>query len=188
MCAVRNRNANDCRMASSSSMTWTIKASDGIADLLRADGTDRKAEDCAAIGVGFHPDSTPMSLNDRARNRQPDSHALRLGRNKRLEQLSGNLGRNAGTGVGHADHQHVVVDRVGGEDQLALLGLLHGFNGVSDQVQQHLLNLYLVGEYEVVGSTELKADANALILGPNQRKRAGLFDELDDAFDARLAF
>src|SRR5579884_3647848 len=99
MSAVCSRNASDCRLASSSSMTWTMTASDGIADLLVVVRFDllfdlllghcgqRQREHRAAARVRARRDGPAVRLDDRARDRQTDSHALRLAGDERLEQL-----------------------------------------------------------------------------------------------------
>ena len=46
-------------------------------------------------GLGSDPDASAMRLDDGARDRQADAHALALGGDERLEQLLGDLRRDA---------------------------------------------------------------------------------------------
>jgi hypothetical protein len=64
---------------------------------------------------------------------------------------------------------------------------LHGFDRVSHQIQQYLLDLDPVGQDEVHPRIELKADANAALLGAHQRQSARLLDDLVEAFDPPFA-
>ena len=63
----------------------------------------------------------------------------------------------------------------------------HRLDGVAHQVEQHLLDLDLVGEHEVGARIELEAHADAVLLGADQRQRARLLDQLGEALDAPLA-
>src|SRR5262249_56218886 len=82
---------------------------------------------------------------------------------------------------------HVVVAGGGRNNELAFLRRLHGLDGISEQVQQNLLNLHLVDKDEIDGGVELKPHTNALILGSDQRQGARFLNELLDAFDPTLA-
>src|SRR5450756_1526342 len=84
---------------------------------------DRKSEmkNCPAAGIGFNPDSSTMSLDDGARNRQADAHSLALGGDERLEKLFGDFGRDPRTAVGHADPDVTVIGRDDRNDEFARL-------------------------------------------------------------------
>src|SRR5215510_9087222 len=183
--AVRSRNASDCRTASSSSITCTM-TSDGIADFLPVDRAQREAKDRAAGRIGLHPDVAAMRLDDGARDRQADPHAMPLGGEERLEQLRSRLFRNAVSGVGHADGDHAVLAGSGGHDELAPGRLLHGLDRVAHEVEQHLLDLHLVGEHKLDRRIELELDAYAVILRADQGQGAGLLDQLAEILDAAL--
>ena len=93
-----------------------------------------------------------------------------------------------GAGVGDADLDHVVVAPARSRSTSSRRSrLLHRFDGVAHQVEQHLLDLHLVGEHEVDARIELEAHAHAVLLGADQRQRARLLDELVDALDPPLA-
>src|SRR5207237_5058538 len=99
--ALRNRNASDSRTASSSSMTWTTPLV-GIPRNLHS-RPQRETEYGAAAGARPRHDLPAMGLDDGLADRQPDTHALRLGRDKRLEQLRHHLRRDAAPGIGDTD-------------------------------------------------------------------------------------
>src|SRR5687768_11122908 len=104
MRAVPSRKASDWRTASSSSITCT-RLADCIAEILVGYARHGEAEHRATASIRLHGDQAAMGFHDRARNGKPHPHAVTLGRDERLEQLSGNLRRNAGTAVGDADFQ-----------------------------------------------------------------------------------
>src|SRR6516225_6063488 len=179
--------ASAWRTASSSSMTWTMDLSGGIAEILPAGGPHRKPKARSADGIGLHPDLSAVGLDNGAADRQADTHAVALVGDKGLEELRHQFLRDPGPGVGNADGDHIVVAGGGGNDELASLRRLHGLDGIAQQVQQNLLDLHLVDKNEIDGGIELKPDTNALILGSDQRQGAGLLNELLDAFDPTLA-
>src|ERR1700690_1990371 len=102
---------------------------------------DRKSEMeyCSAGGIGFHPDSSIMRLDDGARNRQADAHAVTLGRDERLKQLPGAVGRDSSTAVGHADPDQAAVRSGDGDDEVARLRRFHRIHRIADQIEQDLL-------------------------------------------------
>src|SRR5215475_5289220 len=110
-----------------------------------------------------------------------------LGREKRLEKLRSGGCRDAAAGVRDADRYHLVLAARGGNEQLAMMRLLHRLDGIADQVEQDLLDLHLVGQYEIRRRIELELDADALILDADQRQSGGFLDELAEAFDAAFA-
>src|SRR5215831_4712943 len=179
--------ASASRTASSSSMTWAMGLSDGIAELLPGRRPQREAKDRSADRIGLHRDLSAVGLDNRAADRQADTHAVALIGDEGLEELRHQFRRDPGSGVGHADGDHLVVAGCGGNNELASLRRLHGLDGIAQQVQQNLLDLHLVDKDEIDGRVELKADTHTLILGSDQRQGAGLLNELLDAFDPTLA-
>src|SRR6516165_5708216 len=179
--------ASASRTASSSSMTWTMGLSEGIAEILPRRGPQREAKDRSTVGIGLHRDLSAMGLDNSAADRQANTHAVALVGDKGLEELRDQFRRDSGAGVGHADGDHLVVAGCGGNDELASLRRLHGFDGIAQQVQQNLLNLHLIDQDEIHGRIELKPDTDTLILGSDERQGAGLLNELLDAFNPTLA-
>src|SRR5215831_7958060 len=102
--------ASASRTASSSSITWTMDLSAGIAEILSGRGSQREAKDRSTAG-----------LDNGAADRQADAHAVALVGDKGLEELRHQLRRDAGAGVGHADDDHIAVAGCGGDDELASL-------------------------------------------------------------------
>ena len=68
--------------------------------LLRAHCAKRKTKDGAARRIWFDRYPAAMRFDDGPRNRQPDAEPMRLGRDEGLEQLVGDLGRNAAVCIG----------------------------------------------------------------------------------------
>src|SRR5215475_358674 len=179
--------ASASRTASSSSITCTMGLSAGIAEILSGRGSQREAKDRSTAGIGLHHDLSTVGLDNGAADRQADTHAVALVGDKGLEELRHQFRRDPGSRVGHADGDHIVVAGGGGNDELASLRRLHGLDRISQQIEQHLLNLHLVDEDEIDGRVELKPHTNALIFGSDQRQGARFLDEPFDAFHPTLA-
>src|SRR5262245_53932079 len=179
--------ASAWRTASSSSMTWTMGLSGGIAEILPAGGPYGEPKDRSAVGIGLHRDLPAVRLDNGAADRQADAHAVALVGDKGLEELRHQFRRDPGPRVGHTDGDHGVVAGCGGNDELASLRRRHRLDRIAQQIQQNLLDLHLVDEDEIDGGIELKPHTHPLILGPDQRQGAGLLNELLDAFDPTLA-
>src|SRR6516162_9029951 len=113
--------ASAWRTASSSSITWTMDLSGGIARILSARGPQREAKDRSTAGIGLHRDLSAVGLDNGAADRQADTHAVALVGDKGLEELRHQFRRDPGAGVGHADGNHVVVAGGGGDDEFASL-------------------------------------------------------------------
>src|SRR5262249_61433558 len=71
-----NWKASAWRTASSSSITWTMDLSGGIAEILPARGPQREAEDRSAVRIGLHRDLPAVRLDNGAADRQADTHAV----------------------------------------------------------------------------------------------------------------
>ena len=98
-------------------------------------------------------------------------------------------GGDAGAGVGDADLDHVVRQQAAVMHQArAGRTLGHRLDGVAHQVEQHLLDLHLVGQHQVGARIELEAHPHAVLLGADQRQRARLLDQLGEALDPPLGF
>src|SRR5262245_38337930 len=111
--------ASASRTASSSSMTWTLDLSGGIAEILPARGPYGEPKDRSAAGIGLHRDLPAVGLDNGAADRQADTHAVALVGDKGLEELRHQLRRDPGPRVGHADGYHIVVTGCSGDDELA---------------------------------------------------------------------
>src|SRR6516165_3951905 len=102
-------NASAWRTASSSSITWTMDLSGGIAEILPVRGPQREAKDRSTAGIGFHGDLSTVGLDNGAADRQADTHAMALVGDEGLEELRHQFRRDPGPGVGHADRDHIVI-------------------------------------------------------------------------------
>src|SRR4249920_2639410 len=108
MPALERRNASESLSASSSSMMCTRSLA-LIAELLRRRRPQGKAEHGTPTGTLLDPDSPAMPLDNGARNRQPDAHAVLLRCDERLKQLVGDIRCNARAGVGDLNEHFLVV-------------------------------------------------------------------------------
>src|SRR5262249_61842644 len=96
------RKASASRTASSSSITWTMDLSAGIAEILSSRGSQREAKGRSTAGIGLHRDLSTVGLDNGAADRQADTHAVALVGDKGLEELRHQLRRDSGAGVGQA--------------------------------------------------------------------------------------
>src|SRR5476651_2498600 len=108
--ALRSRNDNESRAASSSSMTCTT-ALDGIADLLLSDASEREIENGSATRIGLGPNLPAVRLHDGPANRQAHSHSLLLRRDKRLKQPRHHVRCDSRSGIGNGDADHIIFSR-----------------------------------------------------------------------------
>src|SRR5258708_17565398 len=86
-----NWKASAWRTASSSSITWTMDLSGGIAEILPPRGPQREAKDSPAAGIALHRDLYTVILAHGAADRQTDTPALWLVGNKWLVELLNHL-------------------------------------------------------------------------------------------------
>ena len=89
-----------------------------------------------------------MRFDDRATDRQPYPQTAGLGRMERLEEAREGRRRQPRTRIANRDEHAARLGLTGADQQLArsLPDLAHRFNGVHDQVQDHLLQLDSVPE------------------------------------------
>src|SRR5581483_1846067 len=128
-------------------------ASPGIAEFLLAHAAKREAKHRAAVRIGLGPDASAMRFDYGAADRKSDAHALAFGGNERLEELFHHVGADAAAGVRHT-YCDDAVRRSGRDGEMARRRVLHGFDRVADEIEQHLLHLDLVGEYKVPAAVE----------------------------------
>src|SRR5262245_14461747 len=127
-------NASDSRAASSSSITCTVEASFDIVEFLLGHTAKSEPKDGSPGGIGFAVDLPAVTFNDRARDRQPDAHAMALRCNKGMKKLRSNFGRYANSSIRHADGNHAVSGRSCGHHQVTLCAPLHSLDCVPHQV------------------------------------------------------
>jgi hypothetical protein len=99
------------------------------------------AKDSTPRRVGRGPYPSTVRLDDRTADRQPHTHAVGLGRVECLEQAAEALRRQSPPGISHPDKYAVSCIACTTDQQLSrpFVHCAHCFNGVDDQVRQHLL-------------------------------------------------
>src|SRR6516225_3059736 len=113
--------ASAWRTASSSSMTWTMDLSGGIAEILPARGPHGEPKDRSASGIGLHRDLSAVGLDNGAADRQADTHAVALVGDEGLEELRHQFRPDSQPGVTHAAGAHVAFVGRRGNDEFACL-------------------------------------------------------------------
>src|SRR6516165_5629966 len=146
-------------------------------ELRRSDllGRNRKLKQGSTWLACRGPKPSPMSLNDRAADRQAQTHALRLGRVEGFKEAWEALRRQPRPGIPHPDAHafRLVGFRADTQFAPAVTVAAHRLDGVDDQVDHHLLNLHPVAPTERQGLGELRLDRGADLddLTPSENDR-----------------
>src|SRR6516165_8804299 len=129
-------------------------------------GRNRKLKQGSMWLARRGPEPSPMSLNDRARDRQAHTHSLRLGRVEGFKEAWEALRRQPRPGIPYPDAHafRLVGFRTDLQFAPAVTVAAHRLDGVDDQVDQHLLDLHPIAPKERQGLDELRLDRGA---GPN---------------------
>ena len=101
-------------------------------------------------GIVLRPDAPAVCLDDRARNREPDAHAVRLGGEERLEQAAKSFWRNAESAVFNRHFDLTLAVALRPHCHLSPFGgyLFDGIHRVKNQVQQHLLQVHRIAHHQ----------------------------------------
>src|SRR5471032_1198169 len=105
-------------------------------------GRNVQAEGGAGIFLTGTFDAAVVTFHDRIDFGQAQARAGGLGGDERREDPLDHIRRNALAGVGDADHR-VAVNAANAQSQAAAFG--HRINGVEDQVEARLLELFGIG-------------------------------------------
>src|SRR5215213_2032785 len=144
-------------------MTWTRLVA-MVTEFLACYPGHAEAEHGATTGVRLALDLTAVVLDDRARDREADTHSQRLGGDEGLKELRGNLRRDARSAIGNRYFDKTGTLRSCYDHQFAPIRPIHRFNRISDQIEQDLLDLYSVHQHRVVGCVAMECDPNSMLL------------------------
>src|SRR6267143_5468860 len=128
-----------------------------VRNALRATGNGKR--ECRAWPIMvLRPETTSMSLDNRAAHRQPDTHTAALGRVKGIEGFVHVLTAEANAGIPYGQAHAAVALAVGPDQQLsrAILNIGHGVRGVSEQIQDDLLELNTIPGHQRRAIGELR--------------------------------
>src|SRR5580704_62628 len=154
--AVRSINLSPCLTAASSSTTNT--ALSGIAARFRLHCWQIEDKGRPGMSAANHSEAATMRFDYRAADREPHSHAERLGRDERLEYGVRHLGGDPGSGIDHGDLDGLfaVVPDLDDDRSSRAVRRFHRIHRVAEQVQQHLLNLNSVGQNDCTAGIDLQ--------------------------------
>src|SRR5512143_1964181 len=116
-------------------------------------------ENRAIWRIRFNPDPAAVGFDNRAGNRQSDTHAVTLCGDEWLKQLLSDFRSDTRAAVGDADPDVPVIDRYDGDDQIACLRSFHRIHCITNQIEKHLLDLYAIGKHEIDRRVELELRA-----------------------------
>lgn len=122
-------------------------------------------KNCSSFGDVLSPNSTPMGLDNTMTDGKPHARpfTLGLGGEEGLEDLTHVLGGDPRARILHLKlHKHLPVglDRIGAQDEPPPVG--HGVAGVGEQIEDHLLELVLVGKDRRHPLGEIQRHCNVL--------------------------
>ena len=110
----------------------------------------RKLKRCPGTVVRGRPQPSAVGLDNRAADRQPHAHALRLGCIEGGEEMVETLRIQPRARISHCD-QHAlrfIFPRADQQLSRPLADSTHGFDGVDDQIENHLLQLDPISQNE----------------------------------------
>src|ERR1700730_1875586 len=132
-----------------------------------------EAEDRSPTWVLTATKLATMRLHYRAADRKTKTHPVPLGRMEWFEQVLEDLTRDARAAVRHADFHGRDIKKARRHHELRNGRIGHRFACVADEIDEHLLDLYSVGEY--LGGIAVEGEAR--LDGPCAdagRQRTGL--------------
>src|SRR6516164_7775590 len=106
-------------------------------------GRNRKLKQGSMWLARRGPEPSPMSLNDRAADRQARTHSLRLGRVEGFKEAWEALRSQPRPGIPYPD-AHAFLGGLAADHEVALVfgNAAHRLDGIDDQVQHYLLQLH----------------------------------------------
>src|ERR1700686_210210 len=106
---------------------------------------EAELEDRAAGGTRHNPQSTSMSFNDRTADGESHSNPIPLGCVKRMKYTVQVFLTQPDSSVFERNlHDTGIRCRCDAQLPLAILHRTHRFDGIDDQVKQHLLELHAI--------------------------------------------
>src|SRR6266446_6207256 len=128
-------------------------------------GRHRELKDGAAGRVCGRPQSSAMSFDDRTTDRQPHPQTAALGRIEGLKEVLVICWRQSRPRILHSDEHAVlpVLSRANQQPSRSLADAAHCFNGVDDQVEDHLLQLDPISLNERQALRELRLRRDAVL-------------------------
>ena len=116
---------------------------------------------CSAIVHVLCLKPPTVGLNDRAGNGQAHAHALRLGGEKRIEDVCEFVRGNAVTGVANCDLNSSRSVEPGGDIDAPSLSArpVDRIHGVENEVEQYLLNVHAIAKHgrQIAGHLYVRA-------------------------------
>src|SRR5262249_43815562 len=121
----------------------------------------------AALGAVLRPDSSSIGPYDRTHDRQPEAHALLLGREEWLEDSFQPLFRDPNSCIGnrYLDLGLTVERGLERESAVAWQAVQHGVNAVHRQIQYDLLQVHEIGAHDQRALLSTVGQCNTLAHG-----------------------
>lgn len=119
-----------------------------------------------------------MFVQDIGADRKPKAHALGLGGDKWVKQPGAMLGWNTRAVVRYLQDDAAVGRAAGAQlDGAFALGVLHGLEGIDEEIEQHLANRAGVGPHGVVAGMQRGGHGDAGLVGAGQHELDGFAHE-----------
>ena len=110
-----------------------------------------------------------MCFDDRSADGKSHPHTGLLGREEGLKQIGFDVVMESGSGVGHRDFDHIVVDFCVRGNQLSPRRLRHRLERIAEKIDQHLLDLDPIDQNQVEFRIEIEAQLDVLLAGARQK-------------------
>ena len=108
----------------------------------------RKLECCALAIILGGPQPPTVGLDNRAADRQSHAHSFRFCRKESGEEMIETVRIEPRARISHGDQQILLVIFFGADHQLSrpIARPAHGFDGIDNQIEYHLLQLYSISQ------------------------------------------
>src|ERR1700722_9385123 len=164
---------SDRSTASSSSRTETGR----LVAICRSAGRKSKAKNGSTPGIRLRRQLAAVRLDYRTRNPQSQPHAIVFARDEWLKQAAGNIAGNSRSNIGDGDLDHVVIESPRRHGDLPRFLIGHRLKRIADQVDDHLLDLNAVHQYNPGVVIEFKRQTDLLRSDATQYEGAGFLDQ-----------
>src|SRR3984957_1008740 len=164
---------SDRSTASSSSRTETVRS----VAICRSAGRKSKAKNGSTPGIRLRRQLAAVRLDYRTRNPQSQPHAVVFARDEWLKQAAGNIAGNSRPNVRDGDLDHVVIESPRRQGHLPRFLIGHRLERISDQVDDHLLDLNAVPQYNPGAVIEFKPQTDLLRSDATHYEGTGFLDQ-----------
>src|ERR1700760_2182803 len=135
-----------------------------MASSFQRDG-QRHTKDCSATAIGLIPQLSAMGLDDRAADRESQSHAVDFRGVEWLEEVLDNIVRQARSTICYSDLNRLVIETRCDHFQLAPFALRHRLARIPYPIKHDLLQLNSACKNRLGARIEVQPDLHTVRAG-----------------------